>query len=122
MKKVSNEANFQKQSLSSLRECYTTKKIYTKGKDIGLRMFQMMMPSKEKYVVSDEGALVLILNKADYDKLLFQVNQTIKFKLKEIWKMFSFFHYWEVRNIFEDLLSLMLPLSIDEGQNLFTKG
>jgi len=33
-----------------------------------------MIPSKEKYVVAEEGALVVVLNKADYDKLLFEVN------------------------------------------------
>ena len=108
--------------MSSLRECYSTKKVYTRGKDIALRYFQMMIPSKEKFVVSDEGALIVVISKADYDKLLFQVHQTIKSKLKEIWKMFSFFYYWEVRNIFEDLLRLMLPLSVDEGRNLFCKG
>ena len=74
------------------------------------------------YVVGEQGAIVVCLNKWDYEKCLKNANQTNKEMFKQVWQKFDIFEYWQVRNTFDELQMLCLPFNLEEGEYLFRKG
>jgi hypothetical protein len=120
--KESKESKFQMSNLENLKKKYNLVKTYGQGKDLARRIFEMQIDSTEKYVVGEDGALVVCLNRINYDKLYYSVNTKIKDKFKDIWMKFPIFRFWEVRNAFEDLQKLILPFCLSESSYLFKKG
>ena len=113
---------FKNRPIEKLKQSYFIKRKY-KGGDLLLeRNFRIGIISKIRVVADTGMTICVILRRVHYKKMFLQVQQVLKNKFRAVWRKFKLFDFWQLRNRLDELINLIIPVCLDQGEFLYQKG